>query len=229
MEKISVVSLISFADSFTIVNGLLGLFSIFLVLSGETRWAVSFIFLAVLADGMDGAVARKFRKFSSDIGKYMDEFSDMVSFCVAPLVVVFSAYNASFGVTIKDIAVLASCGLFLLGGMFHLIRYNMGNERYFVGLATPAGAVTVVTLCYLSVPWWYVLSALIVLSIMMMSNIPYPKIEGLISAPAFIIILLAVIFGKDFHFLLLAGITAYILFGPLYINFGGFHESDSQT
>ncbi|MEA2054516.1 MAG: CDP-alcohol phosphatidyltransferase family protein [Candidatus Thermoplasmatota archaeon] len=220
MEKKGIVSMLSFADSFTIVNGLLGLFSIFLVLSGETRWAFSFILLAVLADGMDGAVARKFRKLSGDIGKYMDEFSDMISFCAAPLVIVYSTYNASFNVTIKDIFILFSCGLFLLGGMLHLIRYHIGNERYFIGLTTPAAAITVVTMCCLSLPWWGVLVTLIGLSIIMISNIPYPKIEGLLSVPAVVLILLAAISGKDYScFLLLAGIMVYIFFGPIYAKY----------
>jgi len=216
--KKRIVSMLSFADSFTIVNGLLGLFSIFLVMSGELRWAVSFILLAVLADGMDGVVARRSRKFGSDIGKYMDEFSDMISFCAAPLIVVYSVYNASFNLTIKSISLLFSCGLFLLGGMFHLIRYHIGNEKYFVGLATPAAAIAVVSISFLNFPWWSAAISLVSLSVLMMSNIPYPKFDRLLAIPAVVIIIIAIAFGGDFYLLAIAGIAIYIIFGPVYLS-----------
>ena len=215
MEKRSAASLLSFADSFTIVNGLLGLFSIFLAMSGEMRWASFFILLAVLADGMDGMVARR---LGSGIGEYMDEFSDMISFCVAPLVIVYAAYNISFGITAKNIAMLFSCGMFFLGGMLHLIRYHIGDEKYFVGIATPAAAITAVALVPLSLQWWYTALTLFILSILMMSSIPYPKIKGKLSIPAVAVILLAIIFWEKLYILLLAGMVAYILFGPVYIN-----------
>ena len=80
MKQPGVVSLLTFADSFTIVNGLLGTYAIFLLFAGFQRWALSFVLLAVLADGMDGMVARR---FGSSVGPYMDEFSDTISFCAA--------------------------------------------------------------------------------------------------------------------------------------------------
>jgi len=215
--KKRVVSMLSFADSFTIVNGLLGLFSIFLVMSEELRWAASFILLAVLADGMDGVMARSSRKFGSDIGEYMDEFSDIISFCVAPLIFVYSTYGASFDLSVESISLLFSCGMFLLGGMLHLIRYHIGDEKYFVGLATPAGAITVLSISFLNFPWWITALSLVLLSVLMMSNIPYPKFDHLLAAPAVVIIILAIAFGGDFYFLIIAGMALYIIFGPAYV------------
>ena len=75
MKSTGVVSLLSLADSFTIVNGVLGLFSIFLVLANDVRWAVIFIFLAVLADGLDGTIARY---LGGSIGIYLDQFADTI-------------------------------------------------------------------------------------------------------------------------------------------------------
>ncbi len=215
--KKRIVSMLSFADSFTIVNGLLGLFSIFLVMSGEMRWAASFILLAVLADGLDGVVARRSRKFGGDIGEYMDEFSDMISFCAAPLVFVYGTYSTSFDLSMKSISLLFSCGMFLLGGMLHLIRYHIGDEDYFVGLATPAAAIVAVAISFLNFPWWSVVLSLVLLSVLMMSNIPYPKFDRLLDIPAVVIIILAIAFGRDFYLLAVAGTALYIIFGPVYI------------
>jgi len=214
MKNRSAASLLSFADSFTIVNGLMGLFSIFLAVSGEMVWASSFIMLAVLADGLDGIVARK---LGSEIGKYMDEFSDMVSFCMAPLVAVYVFYSTSFVVTTENITLLFSCGIFLIGGMLHLIRYHIGNEGYFVGLTTPAAAMTVISAIYFSPPWWVISLVLFILSVIMMSSIPYPKIEGILSIPAVAVILLTVAFGNEFYILLFAGIVLYTTIGPFHV------------
>ena len=215
MKNRSAASLLSFADSFTIVNGLLGLFSIFLAVSREMEWASSFILLAVLADGVDGVVARK---LGSSIGKYMDEFSDMVSFCVAPLIIVYIFYSASFEITGRSIAILFSCGLFLFGGMLHLIRYHIGDEKYFVGLTTPAAAMAVIAVASFSIQWWYMAVIMFALSLLMMSSIPYPKIEGIISVPAVTVILLAVAFGNELYLLLFGGVALYIVLGPVYVS-----------
>jgi len=214
--KKRIVSMLSFADSFTIVNGLLGLFSIFLVVSGEMRWSATFILLAVLADGMDGVVARRSKKFGSDIGKYMDEFSDIISFCVAPLIFVYSSYGASFTLSIKSISLLFSYGMFLLGGMLHLIRYHIGDENHFVGLATPAAAITAVAIALLSFPWEAAALCIVAIAVLMMSNVPYPKFDRLLSIPAVIIIFLAIALGGEFYTIMLAGATLYIVLGPIY-------------
>ncbi len=214
--KKRIVSMLSFADSFTIVNGLLGLFSIFLAISGEMGWAASFILLAVLADGMDGVVARRSGKFGSEIGEYMDEFSDMISFCSAPLIFVYITYGASFDLSLKSISILFSCGMFILGGMLHLIRYHMGDENYFVGLATPAAAITAVGVSFLNFPWWAVVVSIFILSVLMMSNIPYPKFDKILAIPAVIVIFLAIFLGGEGYAAMLAGVFIYIILGPLY-------------
>ncbi|RLF48189.1 MAG: hypothetical protein DRN10_03000, partial [Thermoplasmata archaeon] len=183
----------------------------------EMRWAASFILLAVLADGLDGVVARRSRKFGGDIGEYMDEFSDMISFCAAPLVFVYGTYSTSFDLSMKSISLLFSCGMFLLGGMLHLIRYHIGDEDYFVGLATPAAAIVAVAMSFLNFPWWSVVLSLVLLSVLMMSNIPYPKFDRLLDIPAVVIIILAIAFGRDFYLLAVAGTALYIIFGPVYI------------
>ncbi len=211
----NIVSTLSLADSFTITNGLLGLFSIFFIVYGKIQWAFAFILLAVLADGMDGITARKYGSF---LGKYMDEFSDTISFCVAPLVMVFWKYNISFALDAMNALTLTACSVFLIGGVLHLIRYHIGKEEHFVGITTPASAIIVISLSFLSFPQWSVVLSLFLLSVLTVVNVPYPRIEGIFSIPAVILIFLAIIFGEKYYatLLLLLGTVIYALIGPFY-------------
>lgn len=217
MKRTDVVSMLSLADSFTIVNGVLGLFSMLLLLSGngELRWAFSFIMLAVLADGLDGAVARR---YGGSIGIYLDQFADMVSFCVAPLIFAYYVYDVTFAVTLADVAFLAGAGLFLVCGMLHLVRYHVGEESYFVGLTTPAAAIVVVALSQLSVPLWIVTAALYAAAVLMVAGLPYPKIRGWFYVPSVALLLLPVLLDMmEAYLLLLSGVVIYTVAGPAWL------------
>jgi CDP-diacylglycerol--serine O-phosphatidyltransferase len=218
MKRTDIVSLLSLADSFTIVNGVLGLFAMFLLLSGEMRWAFVFIMLAVLADGLDGAVARR---VGGSIGVYLDQFADMVSFCAAPLVFAYYAYDISFAVAVEEVAFLAAAGLFLVCGMLHLVRYHVGGESYFVGITTPAAAIVVVTLSQLSVSVWAVAAAMFVLAVLMVAGLSYPKIRGWLYIPSVAVLFLAVLFDAwETYLFLLAGVAVYAVAGPIYMLLG---------
>ncbi len=215
MKRTDVVSMLSLADSFTIVNGVLGLFAMLLLLSGELRWAFAFIMLAVLADGLDGAVARR---YGGSIGIYLDQFADMVSFCAAPLVFAYFVYDVSFAVTLADVVFLAGAGLFLVCGMLHLVRYHVGEESYFVGLTTPAAAIVVVTLSQLSVPVSIVTATLLATAVLMVAGLPYPKIRGWLYLPSVALLLLPVLLDTtEAYLLLLAGVAIYTVAGPAWL------------
>lgn len=215
MKRTDVVSMLSLADSFTIVNGVLGLFSMLLLLSGELRWAFVFIMLAVLADGLDGAVARR---FGGSIGIYLDQFADMVSFCVAPLVFAYFVYDIAFTVTMADVAFLAGAGLFLVCGMLHLVRYHVGEEHYFVGVTTPAAAIVVVALSQLPVPLWTVTAALFIMAVLMVVGLPYPKIRGWLYLPSVALLLLPVLLDMmEAYLFLLVGVAVYTVAGPAWL------------
>ena len=215
MKRADIVSMLSLADSFTIVNGVLGLFAMFLLLSGEMRWAFRFIMLAVLADGLDGAVARR---YGGSIGVYLDQFADMVSFCVAPLVFAYYAYDVAFAVAVADVAFLASAGLFLVCGMLHLVRYHVGEESFFVGITTPAAAIVVVVMSQLSMPMWSVAAAMFVMAFLMVVGLPFPRIRGWLYVPSVALLLLAVLYDAPWTYqLLLAGVAVYAVAGPVYL------------
>ena len=71
----------------TVANLAAGLWAIFLASSGRYDQAALLIIAAVLFDSLDGALARMFRA-TSEFGAELDSLADVVSFGVAPAVVV---------------------------------------------------------------------------------------------------------------------------------------------
>lgn len=73
---------------FTASNLMCGVISIILALSGRLEWACYFIFFAGIFDFFDGFLARKM-KIAGEMGKQLDSLADMVTFGVAPGVLMF--------------------------------------------------------------------------------------------------------------------------------------------
>lgn len=76
-------------NAFTLGNLGLGVLSIICSMNHEVLWAATFIALATIPDFLDGLIARML-KVSSDVGKDLDSLADLVSFGVAPAIMVFS-------------------------------------------------------------------------------------------------------------------------------------------
>lgn len=104
---------------FTFANLACGILSLIMTFSGNYTWACLFIIIAGLIDRYDGRVAR-FLQVSSEIGKELDSLADLVSFGVAPSILLFSLYNfMSFGIIGYFLVVI-----FPIAGAYRLARYN---------------------------------------------------------------------------------------------------------
>jgi len=107
--------------------------------------AVIAIFIAGVLDGLDGRVAR-LTNTQSEFGVQYDSLSDLVSFGVAPALVLY-VWSLS---TLKEIGPAwgklgwAAAFVFAACGALRLARFNtqvgVADKRYFQGLAIPAGA-----------------------------------------------------------------------------------------
>ena len=86
----SMIKLLSLADVISLTNAIFGFLAVLMVFSNEMRLAFSFILLALLADGLDGIVARKTRK--GELGEYMEAMADMISLGIAPAFFVYNVY-----------------------------------------------------------------------------------------------------------------------------------------
>lgn len=235
-ERVPLLRMLTLADYFTLWNGLLGFSSIVAASYGATRIAFSLLLLAVLADGVDGALAR-LGYGGGRLGDKLDTLSDLVSFCVAPAFLFYTAFAGTeffpqvplpawlqpeaWGLA----SLLGVCVLYLLAGMLRLARFDYlrGGARhdYFVGVTTPSAAVVVASVSLLR---WDTTPAIIVLlaiSGLMISRLRLPKIRGSLTLPAVGILVASAVLGDAFNnvapLALLVFTLAYLLLGPGYV------------
>ena len=110
-----------------------------------------FIGLAAVVDFFDGMLARLF-KADSDMGRELDSLADVVSFGVAPGMILFSFLRLSWSaeITAMDTSIVYLLPAFLvpLAAAWRLARFNISpaQSSYFQGVPTPAVGLTIATL-----------------------------------------------------------------------------------
>lgn len=161
-----------------------GFYAIISGMHGNFENAAIAIFVAMVLDGLDGRVAR-LTNTSSAFGVEYDSLSDMVSFGLAPSLVMFSWALAplnKFGWAVA-FAYAACAGL-------RLARFNtqvgVVDKRYFIGLASPSAAALVAGTVWVgdgTEPGIQlsILCAVITLAagLLMVSNIKYYSFKGI--------------------------------------------------
>lgn len=110
------------ANLFTFINLSLGIISILETFNHNYFLAAIFIITAALIDRYDGRIARFF-DISSILGKELDSLADLISFGVAPAILVFIKYNF---LNLGYIGVLSGCILlsYIMSGSYRLAKYN---------------------------------------------------------------------------------------------------------
>ena len=152
---------VSYGDLATLGNAGCGLLAITYFLDG-TRSAIliGMLLLVVGAflDSIDGMLVRRYGS-SHRFGPLLDSMADMVSFCLAPMALIYTLwYNLSRGPAFSLSGdwdapnMLALVGALLVGllGVLRLARFTYEREeqlRYFSGMPTPAMMVLVLTVC----------------------------------------------------------------------------------
>jgi len=243
MRKPSIINLISAADLFTVANALLGFTAIICVVKNKIDFAIMLILLAILADGIDGFVARRFSK-KWEIGDYLDIMADTISFCVAPAVLIFALYYNGF-----KIFVIVSCLIFVVSGVLRLARFcyltekpeafpkmlgkvqstfpsHLPESKMFMGLPAPGAALVILLFSALKMHPVIITVFMIILSFLMISDITYPKTRGktgLLSGGIILITIASMFFS--FHTEIILPITLifalfYVFFSPLTLKLG---------
>lgn len=186
------------ASVMTTMNLYFGIASIFASIGQEFEKAAYFILLAIVFDTLDGFVAR-LTDSVSDFGKELDSLCDIVSFGIAPAVMLFVAYlpEAGPGLYSADESIVGKTGsymaiIFAICAALRLARFNTwqaDRRDVFVGLPSPAAGGTmaafVLFLTYFEnvvethkfgVLAYYALGPLaVILAFLMVSNVTYPK------------------------------------------------------
>jgi CDP-diacylglycerol---serine O-phosphatidyltransferase len=110
-----------------------------------------FIGIAAVIDFLDGFVARLF-KATSEMGKQLDSLADVVSFGVAPALILYQFLRMSYareegGVEVSIIWLLPAL-LFACAGAYRLARFNIDTSQSygFKGVPIPAAGLVIASL-----------------------------------------------------------------------------------
>ena len=153
----------------------------------KVSWAAICIIIAALIDFLDGFVARLF-KATSELGKQLDSLSDLVSFGVAPAVIVYQLLRFSFareenGLDLS-VAWLLPAFLLALAAAYRLGKFNLddGQQFSFKGVPVPAVGLLIASLPlilhfdYISsvnnmiINKWFLYTLILVVSYLMVSS-----------------------------------------------------------
>lgn len=106
------------------------------------QWAFIFIGAAAIFDFCDGAAARLLKAYS-DMGKELDSLSDLISFGLAPALLMFNTINY-FNGNVDALTPWAFAALYIvvIGGL-RLAKFNVDDRQTtsFIGLPIPANAI----------------------------------------------------------------------------------------
>jgi len=179
-------------NGFTAVSLLLGLASIATTQVGDLEFAAWMIVWCGLLDTMDGVAARVL-KATSSFGAEFDSMADLVSFGVAPAMLVFNL-GLQYGEIELDTGqfwvLLSACGIFVLAGAMRLARFNLTSDvphgGWFTGIPiTAAGGGLISSMVIVMIrhddvttllPLHLYLPVLMfILGILMVSRIRFPK------------------------------------------------------
>ena len=219
---------------FTVSSIFCGVYSITLSAGESTgdnfyRAAVA-IFFGSFFDAFDGRVARLTRT-QSEFGVELDSLADVVTFGVAPAILVYKwalAGMGLFGIVICSI--YAACGAIRLARFNVLAHAESGAQRFFIGLPIPLAAgmlvALVIALNNLEAPvaeavgLWPIAALVLVLAFLMVSTIRYRTFkEAGLNARTLLVFLLVTALGVAVairsrpSLVLLVYFSVYILIG----------------
>jgi CDP-diacylglycerol---serine O-phosphatidyltransferase len=185
----------------------------------ERIWLSSiFIFLAAIVDFLDGFLARLF-KAESALGASLDSLSDVVSFGVAPSVIVYQFLRLSWaqqenGLDVSSVWLWPSF-LIALAAAFRLARFNTDSteKQSFRGLPVPSVGLLIASfpliywVSYKQFPWvvnflinkWFWYGIIVFISWLMISDLPMLALKfsrgGMKKLQPFIILAIITIVG----------------------------------
>lgn len=231
---------------FTCGNISCGYLSIVSSIDGDFTGSAWFLILAIALDISDGKVAR-LTKTTSEFGIQLDSLSDLISFGVAPSVMMYQLVLNSM-----DKVGIAIAVLYVVCSALRLARFNVRTQngiesRSFIGLPTPASAGLLISfvlsyqlfiaapgqdLTFKTIPilmknmpvfFKMMPIAVVILSLLMVSNVPYVSFKKLdLSRPkafrllvlVIILLFLIITFPQNIVFVLF---SLYVFSGILFI------------
>lgn len=249
VAKLKHTGAVTVPSLFTLGNLACGFFSILSASKGNFAQAGWLILFAMVFDMFDGRMARLLGT-ESDFGIEMDSLADAVSFCTAPAMLMYFFVLHTQPLWGAPIACVYTCfGVLRLAKFNSMALAGEGSKKYFSGLPTPAAAAILASFAisysimvgdmsghnirlltvYLPHLYNFVWFAMLILSLLMVSNIPYAafknKREKRMGVWTLLFIVLLVImlirFPQDVIFIVF---SLYVLFGLLAVLYRAFNK-----
>ena len=247
VNKLKHTGAVTAPSLFTLGNLACGFFAIISASKGNFAQAGWLILFAMVFDMFDGRVARLLGS-ESNFGVEMDSLADAVSFCTAPALLMYFFVLHTQPVWGAPIACVYACFGVLRLAKFNAMAYaGEGSKKYFSGLPTPAAAAILASFAisysimegnmggrnihlltvYLPYVYNFVWFAMLILSLLMVSNIPYAAFKakrekGLSVWTLLLIVFLVVMlirFPQDVIFIVF---SLYVIFGLLAVLYRAF-------
>ncbi len=220
-----------------------GFYAIVAAIGDEPVAACVAILIAGLLDGVDGRVAR-LTNTQSEFGVQYDSLSDMVSFGVAPAILVFTWVLNGLGDpnTVADKLGWLGSFFFAACAALRLARFNtqagVADKRYFQGLASPAAAGTMIATIWFcesrqiapELIAWPMLVLTVMLGTLMVSRVRYfsfkawPMSDRVPFAWIFLVLVVLVMLAVDPPAVLFTIGMLYVLSGLLVTGRGRYQQ-----
>lgn len=213
-----------------------GFYAIIAATQGRFSEASIAVFIAAILDGLDGRIARM-TGTQSEFGVQYDSLADLVSFGVAPALVMYhwALTELQFDGPVPGKLGWAAAFLYAACAALRLARFNtqvsVVDKRWFIGLSSPAAAAVMMAFIWTldsrlhlngGQVRWIALGVTVVAGLLMVSRIRYYSFKSLPfgGRVPFVTVLLAlgllVLLAIDTAPVLLVGFSIYLLSGPAY-------------
>ena len=227
MDKESHSGIYLLPNLFTTASLFAAFYSLVSSMKGQYEAAVIAMLIGMIADGLDGRIAR-LTNTQSAFGAQYDSLSDMVTFGVAPPILLYNLMLGQLGKFGWLVAFFYTATVALRLARFNT-QLDTEDKRYFQGLPCPPAAAVMASfawLCYQH-EWQnmmiVVLTAFLslVISVLMVSNLRYysfKEIDFKGKVPFLYILVMIILFvaiAADPAIVLFIGFSIYALSGPV--------------
>jgi len=233
-------------SAFTLGNLFFGFWAIVSAFNGNFRWAGWFIVFSGLLDMLDGRVAR-LSNTGSRFGAELDSLVDVISFGVAPALLIYFLDFASAGRFAWILSYIYVTAVALRLARFNVLSAGKPSTGWFTGLPSPSAGMTLAVYYPFSQTEWYRASVayldlqhqglvvlMLLLALLMVSNVKYPKFppiglrsaKGRIGLLVHLVILVGALLAPE-YFLFPLGL-AYVALGLIRATVLGLMEREGQ-
>lgn len=219
-------------DLISLLNLSFGFLAILMAINNQFNFSAMFIIIALAFDSVDGWVARKLSRVDKyGFGKNIDSLSDVVSFGVAPGILL---YSMGTGFSLEISYLTTAIALFIvICGVLRLTRFNVIADfidfNGFIGLPIP---VTGFLLAIFLLSGFFSIGdinsiivaiiLMVIVGILMISNLKYAKLNNPTLLPIFVILVVLLFIPFPIEFMginIPAAILFIITMGYIFIGF----------